>query len=304
MILSVVVVIFSCPLQVQCTPAPALKTNVELVNFCYQALSEGWGYMWGTQGETCTESLIENQAKQYPEKYTRTYREISKKWIGKRVVDCSGLIHAFLKGERTGSTGLYSNSLNKGEISTLPEKPGVLLFRGTPTKMEHVGVYVGNGQVIHSSSVNKGVVQEVVSNSWTHWGECNGITYTDDTSGIIAQYTTYIPQANLLNDIINGTHSDSEYTTTFDEWLDAQKDADSEKEMVIDLGFEAMILPQIIRISKTISKASVGVLMALWLGHISKAKKQAEALSLKVHAVYFFAIIIMITVNQYIWNIF
>lgn len=61
--------------------------------FCDQCripLSEGWGYIWGTYGQTWTaSSRITSKAPATSKSQAAKY---GSKWIGKRVTDCSGLL--------------------------------------------------------------------------------------------------------------------------------------------------------------------------------------------------------------------
>lgn len=74
---------------------------------------------------------------------------------------------------------MLSACKKKGKIATLPEVPGVLVF-----KTGHVGVYIGGGYVIHAGGHNKGVVKEklMVAANWTDWGYCPLINYVTETN--------------------------------------------------------------------------------------------------------------------------
>ena len=73
----------------------------------------------------------------------------------------------------------YSAATQKGQISSLPELPGVLVYMPG-----HVGVYIGNGEVIESAGTAYGVVKSKLPVSytggrWTHWYQCPYIEYKD-----------------------------------------------------------------------------------------------------------------------------
>lgn len=42
------------------------KTNFDLVKQAEKALSEKWGYVWGSWGQILTEKLLQQKLKQYP----------------------------------------------------------------------------------------------------------------------------------------------------------------------------------------------------------------------------------------------
>lgn len=63
-----------------------------------------------------------------------------------------------------------------GTIDTIPEIPGLAVWHEG-----HIGIYIGNGQVIHASGTKAGVIQTPIGNSgWTHWLKIPYITYYDN----------------------------------------------------------------------------------------------------------------------------
>ena len=152
------------------------------------ALNDDWGYIWGTAGELWT---AEDQAKL--EKTTDADRaqgrQYGSKWIGHHVADCSGLFTwAFrqLGGEMYhGSNTMYLKwCVDKGELKKGKRadgkqlKPGTAVFVWNGTNYSHVGLYIGNGQVIEAATTQKGVISgKVTATKWTHWGELKGVDY-------------------------------------------------------------------------------------------------------------------------------
>ena len=64
----------------------------------------------------------------------------------------------------------------KGTIATLPANRVALVFRRDTDHMGHVGVYQGNGNVIHARGHDYGVVQQWLSETkFTHWGVPKGL---------------------------------------------------------------------------------------------------------------------------------
>jgi hypothetical protein len=78
------------------------------------------------------------------------------------------------------ANGTFSVAKEKGPIKTIPEIPGVCVWRNG-----HIGVYIGNGQVIEAKGTKYGVVQTPLtgpgSNNWTHWLKHPQIEYIDET---------------------------------------------------------------------------------------------------------------------------
>lgn len=169
-----------------------IKT-ADLIAKFQKAEHDKWGYIWGTAGVKWTE---EKQAEL--EKTTdpdrAQGREYGMKWIGHVVADCSGLFSwAFkqLGGQMYhGSNTMYlkwcsnKGKLNKGKREdgkTL--KPGTAVFVWNGNNYSHVGLFVGNGQVIEARSTKLGVVfSKVTDNRWSHWGELKGVDYSAKTA--------------------------------------------------------------------------------------------------------------------------
>ena len=157
-----------------------------------QCLEDGWGYVYGALGQTCTESLLDQCARMYPANNLAggPMREAGEKWLGRKVADCSGMIKAYLMSDYTGgpikysaeidSSVHYNKAKEKGPISTMPDIPGIIVYMPG-----HVGVYIGNGEVIESAGTLYGVKKSTVKKSyvsgpWTHWYKCPGIEYSGE----------------------------------------------------------------------------------------------------------------------------
>lgn len=156
------------------------KTNAGLVEYCKAQL--GNPYWYGTYGQTASESLYQGKKKQYPQYYTAT--DFPKQY-GKRVHDCSGLIKGYLMSDSPTANPKYNKAYDysangtraacteKGDIGSMPDLPGVLVFRDG-----HVGVYIGNGEVIEARGHSYGVVKtKLSSRGWKWWGKHPAIVY-------------------------------------------------------------------------------------------------------------------------------
>lgn len=133
-----------------------MKTNLGFVEFAKQALSDGAGYVYGTFGDICTVSLLNQCATRYPDHNLAggQMRRVGEKWLGKRVTDCIGLLKWYMYTDQygdnphcrydrsydTSANGAFNSAKEKGPISTLPEIPGICLHMNG-----HFGVYIGNG---------------------------------------------------------------------------------------------------------------------------------------------------------------
>lgn len=136
-----------------------------------------------------TRSLYKAKAEQYPDEVGGYADFIEEHWIGGRTADCVGLIkgYGWFNPETgkieygtngmpdIGADTMYANAEESGTIDTIPEIPGLAVWHEG-----HIGIYIGNGQVIHASGTKVGVVQTPIGNSgWTHWLKIPYITYYD-----------------------------------------------------------------------------------------------------------------------------
>lgn len=166
-----------------------------LVNYFMSAV--GSGYAWGASGEKCTQSFLDELVRRLdPVRDAGTIKNlktICPKWIGKNVWDCSGLFRgawkSLLKAKSGGATTIFNTWCSETGIrGTLPEEPGIALFRGTVDakgkgNMAHIGLYIGNGEVVEARGSAKGVLHcAITDGGWTHWGRLTDVAY----SGYIA----------------------------------------------------------------------------------------------------------------------
>lgn len=139
--------------------------------------------MWGGYGSILTPELLDYKSEQYPDNVGDIRDFFIKNYMGKRVTDCSGLIKGYMwyddaKQDVVKNTTLFPDinsetmfqeAQEKGAIETLPEEPGIILWQ-----KGHVGVYIGDGQVIEAHQIKHGVDQKVDQTNlkdgkWTHW---------------------------------------------------------------------------------------------------------------------------------------
>ena len=159
-----------------------IKTNEGLVAYAKAQL--GKPYWFGTCGEIATASLYKRNKNRFPNYYTASDFVTQ---YGQKVHDCSGLIDGYLMSETPTSPanyqGTYDYSANsmraackvKGDIGTLPEVVGCCVFYN-----DHVGVYIGNGEVIEARGHAYGVVKTKLANRpWKWWGMHPLIEYVE-----------------------------------------------------------------------------------------------------------------------------
>ncbi len=167
--------------------SPASKNAADLVAYVTNAWQSGWGYVWGTYGQVLTPELFQYKLTQYPEGVGQYADFIRNNWLGKHTADCVGLIkgYGWLNADTMeieygtngmpdiGANQMYYNATRKGPIDTIPEVPGLAVW-----KSGHIGVYIGDGQVIEAMGTKYGVVKtQLQGRGWTHWLEIPYINY-------------------------------------------------------------------------------------------------------------------------------
>lgn len=163
-----------------------MYTNIGLVEHSKKALKERWGYVYGTFGTVLTEQLLKDKLRQYPGNTCQFEPFIRSNWMGRMVTDCVGLIKSYLwwNGSKAiysslydvSANGMYEKAKEKGTINTIPEIPGLCVWR-----TGHIGVYIGNGEVIESRGTKYGVVKtKLKDRNFTHWLKCPFIDYFEE----------------------------------------------------------------------------------------------------------------------------
>lgn len=199
----------------------AKKSAAGLVAWAEEAYKDGWVYWYGTCGYACTESLLNRKAKQYPDHYGDSRMAKYKKHIaeGRVCSDCIGLFKSYAWDKdgdidtRASSYGSNSQpdhgaktTLNKckvkGDISTIPEIPGLAVWTKTGG---HIGVYVGGGYVVEARGFSYGVQRNKLSSrAFVTWGLYPYVEYTEE-------------QVALAEAVMNGTETPVEPPVEKDE---------------------------------------------------------------------------------------
>lgn len=168
---------------------PSTKNNLDLVKWSEFAADKGWGYVWGTYGTVLSPDFLESKIIQYPDEVGGKEDFIRENWLGKRTADCVGLIKGYswydTDSQMTilvsngmpdiGADTMYENATEKGTIDTIPEIPGLAVW-----KEGHIGVYIGDGKVVEAYGTTSGVIRsELANGGWTHWLKIPYITYLE-----------------------------------------------------------------------------------------------------------------------------
>lgn len=160
-------------------------------------------YMWGCFGQKVTESIIAAKTKQYPKNYTADKQKKFRNLIGKNYYgfDCVCLIKAVLWG--FPDTKYASNGVPDIGADTMINKcnnvstdfgnivPGEAVWLSG-----HIGVYIGNGQVVECTPIwNDGVqITKLNQRQWVKHGKLPYIEYVsnNEQSAPVASGNVYI----------------------------------------------------------------------------------------------------------------
>lgn len=187
-----------------------IKTADLISKFQY-ALNNHWGYILNTWHTQWTQALQNSKVSYMKKKYGDNWKNndsaknddsytaamYGAQWINHWVTDCSGLFYWAFK-ELGGYMYHGSNTMwnkyctaqgklvngKRSDGQTL--KPGTAVFKlkGTNDR-SHVGLYIGNDEVIEASSTETGVITTKITNSkWAEWGELKGVDYTTQATNV------------------------------------------------------------------------------------------------------------------------
>ena len=167
------------------------KNNLDLVKWAQMAYGNKWGYVWGSHGNVLTANELKRLEKTFGSHVTDKEEYIKSHWLGRRTSDCVGLIKGYGWYDETSGTikygtngmkdvtadGMFNSAVEKGPISTMPDIPGIAVWH-----QGHIGVYIGNGYVIHAANTYDGVIKTpITSSGWTHWLKVPYINYIEET---------------------------------------------------------------------------------------------------------------------------
>ena len=155
----------------------------DLVAHCMRYYNEGWGYIYGAYGQIWTQAAQNKSTDEQVIKY-------GQQWVGKHVIDCSGVWYLAMKELGSymyhGSNTMWNKyTVAKGRLSKgqrtdgQPLRIGTAIYTGIADgDHNHVGIYIGDGQVLEAGGVQKGVILTAVTLSkWTCWGEMKYVGY-------------------------------------------------------------------------------------------------------------------------------
>lgn len=173
-------------------------TPQSLIEKFKYALDNKWGYILNKAGVLWTQKMQNETTNEQAKLY-------GQQWVGRYVADCSGLFSwAFSKlgsymyhGSNTmwkkycvAQGDLRNGKRTDGEVL----KPGTAVFTDHDGDKTHVGLYVGDGEVIEASGTRSGVITTRITNTkWKCWGELKYVDYSGTAKETDSSTTTSYP---------------------------------------------------------------------------------------------------------------
>lgn len=191
------------------------KSNIGLVNFAWNALNCGSGYVFGAVGQTINTPFLQRQQRRFSgnERANLTNEQVNAIFVGfggRPGFDCIGLIKAYSwLEEATGeisaahknampdcnANGLYNIATVKGNIADMPDTPGLAV-----QKDGHIGVYIGGGEVIEARGNQLGVAKtKLQGRGWLHYAQVPTLTYVQNGTYTIQQTKMTIQNGVIVN---------------------------------------------------------------------------------------------------------
>jgi len=172
-------------------------TKIKSTDFIEVIMAKlGAGYVYGTIWTRCTiwtlkecYSRLKNKVRaNYYEKDGDFTKGACARWVGHMVCDCTGLVESsYSKITKSkldlSAQGFYDSCKNKDFKRDLVAGDAVFI-RGK-VRIDHIGIYLGNGKVIESRGVDYGVVvTDYKGRGWTNHGELPFIEYVNEKTEI------------------------------------------------------------------------------------------------------------------------
>lgn len=152
----------------------------EIINTAMTAYIEKWGYIWGKSGQVWTQAAQDAATREMTVKY-------GKRWVGKKVADCSGLfVYAYKKHGLEiyhGSNTIWNDYIVEGTRGALAGagriRVGAAVFQNTNGNRGHIGWYIGGGKVLEERGTKDGCILSPLS-TWDEYGELKELDYSGE----------------------------------------------------------------------------------------------------------------------------
>lgn len=161
-----------------------MKTTDEFISNARQLI--GHPYVFGgnySPGDKVERNHLLAAKTQYPKEMTDSkIAWLLEHFPGQIGGDCSGTVTHALGLPKIGSAQLWSYCTRKGDVSAIPNIPGLIVYR-----VGHIGIYLGNGCVLENGSTKYGckitsINDPITGKAWTGYGYLDKyVTYPNST---------------------------------------------------------------------------------------------------------------------------
>ena len=187
----------------------------------------GCPYVYGGTGQPCTVAYRQARAAQYPNYAAKIRRNCPQMngtatkcqgcvWAdpetgqGRSAFDCAQLAKAAMEAIGipmvSGANSQWERTdwAFKGALADgYPEDEVCVVFRRDTDHMGHVGVYLGDGTVVHAKGHDWGVVREKLADTnFTHWGQPEGLLEDGPIRPVLRQGASG-PAVTLLQTLLS-----------------------------------------------------------------------------------------------------
>lgn len=230
-------------------------------------------YMWGCFGQPVTESIIASKSKQYPEWYSSSRQKKFRNLIGKNYFgfDCVCLIKGILWGwngdasKPHGGAQYATNGVPDIGADTMINKCNNIstdfnnIIPGEAVWLSgHIGVYIGDGQVIECTPAWKDGVQ-VTSLSQRKWVKHGKLPYIEY---IVNKAPEITPTVNNVYTVVKGDTL-TKIANRFGTTIEAIAKANDIKDVDIIITGQKIVIPegkQVVTKTKTVT-ANTGLVL-------------------------------------------
>ncbi len=139
----------------------------------------GSGYVFGGQNDKpLTREALAELVNRFGKSHYYFNNFSAERWLGKEYYDCSGLIvYALRKMGLIPNTADYTAQAIYSQLCKPIEskdlQAGDLCFNKTSSGIVHVGVFMGNGRIVHARGTFYGVVETQVFSTFNTFGRLN-----------------------------------------------------------------------------------------------------------------------------------
>jgi len=179
-------------------------------------------YLWGANGDVINQALCDRLYKTYGSStYNKAYYDRKLAYGKGRIgADCSGAFRP-ISGFDDTAQGYYNRCVQKGKIGQIPLDKPYLVFKGkNEKKINHIGFYLGDGNVIEMKSSKDDCVKRTLkAGKWDYYGIPDWIDYgeapakTDlpvlrigSTGAYVLSWQNYLTMAGFYKGALDGIY--------------------------------------------------------------------------------------------------